>query len=58
MLLFRWTMLLLLLTAGVCFAFYAGTGDARFKRVGLLTLKWTILAALGFFAVLILERIA
>ena len=58
MLLFRWTMLLLLLTAGVCFAFYAGTGDARFKRVGLLTLKWTVLAALGFFAVLILERIA
>lgn len=58
MLLFRWTMLLLLLTAGVCFAFYAGTGDARFKRVGLLTLKWTVLVALGFFAVLILERIA
>jgi hypothetical protein len=58
MLLFRWTMLLLLLTAGVCFAFYAGTGDVRFKRVGLLTLKWTVLAALGFFAVLILERIA
>lgn len=58
MLLFRWTILLLLLTAGVCFAFYAGTGDVRFRRVGLLTLKWTVLAGLGFFTVLILERIA
>jgi len=58
MLLFRWAMLLLLLAAGVSFAFYMGTGQARFKRFGLLTLKWTILAALGFFAVLILERLA
>ena len=58
MLLFRWAMLLLLLVAGVSFAFYMGTGQARFKRIGLLTLKWTILAALGFFAVLILERLA
>ncbi len=58
MLLFRWLILLLLIAAGVCFAFYAGTGQARYKRWGLLTLKWTILAALGFFAVLILQRIA
>ncbi len=58
MLLFRWLILLLLIGAGVCFAFYAGTGQARYKRWGLLTLKWTILAALGFFAVLILQRIA
>lgn len=58
MLLFRWAMMLLLLAAGVCFAFYAGTGQARFKRWGLVILKWTVLAALGFFGVLILERIA
>ena len=58
MLIFRWAILLLLLAAGVCFAFYAGTGQARFKQWGLVTLKWTILAALGFFGVLILERIA
>mgnify|MGYP001382304359 CR=1 FL=1 len=58
MLLFRWAMMLLLLAAGVSFAFYAGTGQARFKQFGLTVLKWTILAALGFFAVLILERIA
>ena len=58
MLLFRWLNLLLLLGAAVSFAFYAGTGQPRFKRWGLLTLKWTLLAAGGFFAVLILERLA
>ena len=58
MLLFRWLILLLLLAAAVCFATYAGTGQVRFRRYGLLTLKWTLIAAFGFFAVLILERIA
>ncbi|NTV88204.1 MAG: hypothetical protein HGA21_15860 [Burkholderiaceae bacterium] len=58
MLLFRWTIFLLLIAAGVSFAFYAGTGQARFKKFGLVVLKWTILAGLGFFGVLILERIA
>ncbi len=58
MLIFRWAMMFLLLVAGVCFVFYAGTGQARFKRYGLVTLKWTLIAAFGFFAVLILERLA
>jgi hypothetical protein len=58
MLLFRWLILLLLIAAIVSFMFYAGTSQARFKRIGLVILKWTILAGLGFFAVLILERIA
>ena len=58
MLLFRWAIMLLLITAGVLFALYAGTGQARFRKFGLITLKWTLIAAFGFFAVLILERIA
>lgn len=58
MLLFRWLLLLLLLAAIVCFMFFAGTGQARFKRYGLTILKWTLIAAFGFFGVLILERIA
>lgn len=58
MLLFRWLILLLLLGAAVSFAFYAGTGQTRYRRWGLLTLKWTLIAAGGFFAVLILERLA
>lgn len=57
MLLFRWTIMLLLIAAGVCFAFYIGTGQARYRTWGLVILKWTIIAALGFFGVLALERV-
>jgi hypothetical protein len=28
----------------------------RYRRIGLVIMKWTVLAALGFFAVLVLER--
>lgn len=57
MVLFRGLILLSLLAAGVSFAFYAGTGNPRYRRLGWLILKWTLLAALGFFAVLIAERV-
>jgi len=42
----------------VSFAFYAATGQVRFRRYGLLTLKWMLIAGFGFFGVLILERVA
>ena len=58
MLIFRWLSILCILGIIVSFALYAGTGQERFKRFGLLTLKWAVLAGLGFFAVLILERVA
>lgn len=58
MLLFRWILMLLLLAAGVSFAFYAGTGQQKYKRFGLVILKWTLLSALGFFLVLAAERLA
>lgn len=58
MLLFRWAILVLLLAAGVLFAFYAATSQVRYKRFGLIILKWTLIAAFGFFAVLIFQRIA
>ena len=58
MLLFRWLMLFALLGAVVCFMIYVGTGQDRFKRYGLMALKWTFIAAFGFFGVLILERVA
>lgn len=57
MLFFRWALLLLLLAAGVCFALYAGTAQTRYRQWGLVILKWTLIAAFGFFAVLIFERI-
>ena len=55
---FRWLVLLLLVSAGVLFALFAITGQQRFKHYGLRILKWTLLAAFIFFAVLIAERIA
>lgn len=57
MLIFRWLILLLLLGSVVSFVFYAATGQARYKRYGLVTLRWTLVAGLGFFVVLILERV-
>jgi len=58
MLLFRWLILLLLLACAVSFAFYAATGQERFKRFGLKMLRWVVVGGLVFFGVLILERIA
>ncbi len=58
MLLIRWLIMLLLLGAAVSFAFYVGTGQVRYKQWGLLILKWTLIAAFVFFAVLVVERIA
>jgi len=58
MLVFRWIVLLLLVAGVLCFAMAIGTGDVRWRHRGLTIVKWTVLAALGFFAVLILERMA
>ena len=56
MLFFRWLLILLMLAAGACFALFAITGQPRFKRYGLLILKWTLDSAFGFLAVLTVER--
>ena len=58
MLLFRWAIFLLLLAAITSFVFYVATGQPRYKRIGLVVMKWTVIAAFGFFAVLVLERLA
>jgi hypothetical protein len=58
MMLFRLVFGLLLVAGVLCFAMYIGTSDQAWRRRGLLIVKWTVLAALGFFAVLILERLA
>jgi len=49
---------LLLFSAVVCFAFSIATGQKRWRRMGIVIMKWTLIAALAFFAVLILERLA
>ena len=58
MLIFRWLVMLLLLGAAVSFAFYAGTGQPRYKRFGLVILKWTVIATVFFFAVVLIGRLA
>jgi hypothetical protein len=58
MLIFRWIVLLLLAAGLVCLALYLGTGDVRYRVYAVRIVKWTVVAALGFFAVLILERLA
>ena len=52
----RALVLLLLLACAVLFLLHAMTGQARYKNLGLIVLKWTLLAGFGFFAVLILQR--
>ncbi len=58
MLLFRLVFGLLLVCGLLCFAMYVGTGQAAWRRRGIVIVKWTVLAAIGFFVVLILERLA
>ena len=53
----RFALLLLLVAAGISFAFYAGTGQVKYKRFGVIVLKWSLIAALGFFMVLFFERV-
>ncbi|MDL2339104.1 MAG: hypothetical protein QFE16_14790 [Pseudomonadota bacterium] len=56
MLIFRWVLLLLLVAGLVSLAMYVGTGQTRYRQIGIRIIKWSVIAALGFFAVLILER--
>lgn len=49
---------LLLFSAIVCFAFSIATGQVRWRRLGIIIMKWTLIAGLAFFGVLILERLA
>ncbi len=56
MLLFRWLMLLLIVAAALCGVFYLGTGRAHYKRWSILILKWSVIAGLAFFAIMLLGR--
>jgi uncharacterized membrane protein YecN with MAPEG domain len=58
MLLFRLIVGLLVVAAIVCFATYIATNNPRWRRQGMLIVKWVLLALLGFAAVLVLERLA
>lgn len=57
MVFFRALFLVLLLGVIVCFGMFIYTGNVRYKHYGLLTLKWILIAAFGFFGVLILQKL-
>ena len=54
---FRLVLALLVAAALVCFALYIGTRQVIWRQRGVLVLRWTVMAGLAFFAVLILERV-
>ncbi|MBL8286671.1 MAG: hypothetical protein JNL85_01690 [Rubrivivax sp.] len=58
MVFFRLVFGALLVASLLCFAMYIGTSQVAWRRRGIVVLKWTLVAALGFFAVLIGERVA
>lgn len=58
MLVFRLVFGLLLVASLLCFAMFVGTRHPGWRRWGIAILKWAVIAAAGFFAVLILERLA
>lgn len=58
MLIARLIVGLLLFAGVVCFALYIGTRQVVWRKRGVVIIKWTVLAGLAFFAVLILERLA
>ncbi len=58
MLIARLVIGLLLFSAVLCFAVSIATGQLRWRRMGIIIIKWTVIAGLVFFGVLILERLA
>jgi disulfide bond formation protein DsbB len=55
---FRVIVFFLLVAGLLCLAMYVGTKQQKWRYLGIRLIKWTVIAALGFFAVLLLERLA
>ncbi|MCM5678814.1 hypothetical protein M8A51_04615 [Schlegelella sp. S2-27] len=53
----RVLILLLLLASIGCFGAYAVTRQRRYFHIGIVIVKWTVIAGLVFFGVLIVERL-
>lgn len=54
----RAMILLALLASVLSFILYALTSQVKHRQRGLAILKWTLVAAFGFFAILIIDRVA
>lgn len=53
----RLFVMLLLAGAALCFGLYLFTRQPRYLRIGLLITKWTVIAGLGFFGVLLVQHL-
>jgi len=58
LLLFRIVFGLLLLAGLLCFAVFAVTGQPAWRQRGTALVKWTLIAAAGFVAVILLQHFA
>ncbi|MDP1690590.1 MAG: hypothetical protein Q8L49_01265 [Burkholderiaceae bacterium] len=57
MLVFRLVFGLLLLAGLLCFAAFVASGRPVWRQRGMVIVKWTLIAAVGFVAVILLERL-
>ncbi len=57
MYLFRWIVLLALLVSAGLFLVFALTGQDKYKKLGLTSIKITLSIAFLFFAIIMFERI-
>ena len=57
MLIFRLVFGLLLVAGLFCFALYIATGQPVWRQRSIIILKWTVIAILAIFGVLIIERV-
>jgi hypothetical protein len=57
MLIFRLVVGLLLLSGLLCFGMFVATGRVVWRQRSVLILKWTLIALVGFAAVILLERL-
>lgn len=58
MIFFRWLIPTLFVIAGVLFAAFMFTGNPRYRQLGMRILLTSLVAAFGFFAVLIAINLA
>lgn len=56
LLFFRLVFGLLLLAGLLCFAVFVATGQPVWRRRGIAIVKWTLIAAAGVAAVILLQR--
>ena len=57
MLIFRLVVGLLLVSGVLCFGVFLATGKPAWRQRGLVIVKWTVIAGIGFLAVILLERL-